>query len=87
MKTGKQKIHFTDNYLLNPTNPVKVNLIGAGGTGSQVLTALARMNHALTELGHAGLHITLWDDDIVTEANLGRQLFADCELGLFKVLL
>ena len=76
--------HFTDNSLLNAANPVTVNLIGAGGTGSQVLTALARMNHALTALGHAGLSVRLWDDDIVTAANLGRQLFAACESGLYK---
>ena len=80
----KAKVHFTDNTLINPTNPVTVNLIGAGGTGSQVLTALARMNHALTELNHAGLSVRLWDDDVITEANLGRQLFAESELGLDK---
>ena len=80
----KTKVHFTDNALINPTNPVTVNLIGAGGTGSQVLTALARMNHALTELNHAGLSVRLWDDDVINEANLGRQLFAECELGLYK---
>ena len=82
--TEKIKVHFTDNDLLNATNPVTVNLIGAGGTGSQVLTALARMNHALTELNHAGLSVRLWDDDLITEANLGRQLFAESELGLHK---
>ena len=80
----KLKVHFTDESLLYPTNPITVNLIGTGGTGSQVLTALARMNHALTELNHAGLCVRLWDDDIVTEANLGRQLFAESELGLNK---
>lgn len=80
----KAKVHFTDNALMNPTNPVTVNLIGAGGTGSQVLTALARMNHALTELNHAGLFVRLWDDDVITEANLGRQLFAESELELYK---
>ena len=80
----KAKVHFMDNTLINPTNPITVNLIGAGGTGSQVLTALARMNHALTELNHAGLSVRLWDDDVITEANLGRQLFAECELGLSK---
>ena len=80
----KTKVHFTENTLINPTNPVTVNLIGAGGTGSQVLTALARMNHALTELNHAGLSVRLWDDDVITEANLGRQLFAESELGLDK---
>lgn len=78
------KVHFTDHYLLNPTNPITINLIGAGGTGSQVLTCLARMNHALTELNHAGLSVRLWDDDVITEANLGRQLFAESELGLHK---
>ena len=80
----KTKVHFTDSYLINPTNPITINLIGAGGTGSQVLTALARMNYALTELNHAGLSVRLWDDDVVTEANLGRQLFAESELGLHK---
>lgn len=83
-KEIKNKIHFTDITLINPTNPITVNLIGAGGTGSQVLTALARMNHALTELNHAGLSVRLWDDDVITEANLGRQLFAESELGFYK---
>lgn len=84
MNTKKTKIHFTDNYLINHTNPISVNLIGAGGTGSKVLTALMEMNHSLIELGHAGLQIRLWDDDIVTNANLGRQRFAECETGLYK---
>lgn len=84
MNTAKTKIHFTDNYLLNPTNPITVNVIGAGGTGSKLITALLEMNHSLIELGHAGLAVRLWDDDIVTEANLGRQRFSQCETGLYK---
>ena len=80
----KLKVHFSDSELISPTNPISVNLIGAGGTGSQTLTALARMNHALTELNHVGLSVRLWDDDVITEANLGRQLFAKSELGLYK---
>ena len=80
----KTKIHFTDSNLINPTNPILVNLIGAGGTGSKVLTALMEMNHSLIELGHAGLQIRLWDDDVITQANLGRQRFAECEIGLYK---
>ncbi len=55
MNDLKPTVHFTDKYLLSPTNPIVVNLIGAGGTGSQVLTALARMNHALIALDHPGL--------------------------------
>lgn len=79
-------IHYTDNYLINPTNPVIVNLIGAGGTGSRMLTELARMNHSLIALGHTGLQVNLYDDDIVTTANQGRQLFADAEVGLHKAV-
>lgn len=84
MNTEKTKMHFTDPYLISPTNPISVNLIGVGGTGSKVLTALMEMNHSLTALGHAGLCVRLWDDDIVTGANLGRQRFAPSEVGLYK---
>ena len=84
MNITKPTVHFVDNDLLNPTNPISVNLIGAGGTGSKVLTALAEMNHSLIELRHAGLQVRLWDDDIITSANLGRQRFADSETRLYK---
>lgn len=81
-----QTMHFADNYLINPTNPITVNLIGAGGTGSRMLTELARMNHSLIALGHTGMQVCLYDDDIITPANMGRQLFADAELGLPKAV-
>ena len=84
METIKTKAHFTAPELLNPLNPISVCLIGAGGTGSQVLTGLARMSHSLNALGHAGFQVSLWDDDIISEANMGRQLFAQCEVGLSK---
>ncbi|OXA69084.1 hypothetical protein B0A67_20220 [Flavobacterium aquidurense] len=79
-------MHYTANYLINPANPITINLIGAGGTGSRMLTELARMNHSLIALGHAGLHVNLFDDDVVTTANQGRQLFADAEVGLAKAV-
>jgi len=84
MNTEKTKVHFTDNHLINPTNPIAVNVIGAGGTGSKLIIALLEMNHSLIELGHAGLFVRLWDDDVITNANLGRQRFAECETGLYK---
>jgi PRTRC genetic system ThiF family protein len=85
MNTQKA-MHYTDNYLINPTNPITVNLIGAGGTGSRMLTELARMNHSLIALGHAGLQVNLFDDDVITTTNQGRQLFADAEVGLHKAV-
>ncbi|WP_130855615.1 PRTRC system ThiF family protein [Olivibacter jilunii] len=80
----KTCIHFTPTELITPTNPLTVNLIGAGGTGSAMLTVLARLNQTLHFLNHPGLHLRLWDDDVVQKPNLGRQLFAESELGLHK---
>ena len=81
-----RKIHYTDNYLLKPYHPVTVFIIGAGGTGSQVITHLARMDTALQASGHPGLHVTLFDPDTVTQANIGRQLFSEAELGMNKAI-
>lgn len=79
-----KRVHYTDNYLMNPQHPVTINLIGAGGTGSQVLTCLARMDVTLRALGHPGLFVTLYDPDIVMDANIGRQLFGPSDLELNK---
>ncbi len=79
-----KRVHYIDNYLLNPQNPVTVNLIGAGGTGSQVLTNLARLDVTLRVLNHPGLFVTVYDPDVVTESNIGRQLFSSSDIGLNK---
>ncbi|EHQ30976.1 PRTRC system ThiF family protein [Mucilaginibacter paludis] len=86
LQAVKPAAHIVEKTLLNPYNPIIVNLIGAGGTGSQFLTALARMNHALIALNHPGLMVRVFDDDRVEEANLGRQLFSMAELGLHKAV-
>jgi PRTRC genetic system ThiF family protein len=78
------KHHNTANYLLNPTHRVTVNLIGCGGTGTQVLSGLARLNQALIAIGHPGLLVTVYDADVVTEANVGRQLFSPSDIGMNK---
>jgi len=83
---SKTAVHIVDKEWLNPYNPIVINLIGAGGTGSQVLTALARMNHALIALNHPGLFVRLFDNDKVERANLGRQLFASAELKQYKAV-
>lgn len=81
-----KKVHYVNNYEINPHHPLTVNLIGCGGTGSQVLTSLGRMNYALVKLGHPGLHVLAYDDDIVTDANCGRQLFSEQEIGMNKAV-
>lgn len=82
----KKTVHFTEPYLLNPQHPVTVNLVGAGGTGSQVLTCLARMDATLAVLGHPGLHVRTFDPDTVSNVNTGRQLFPPSETGMNKAV-
>lgn len=79
-----KRIHYTAGYLLNPSHPITVNLIGCGGTGSQMLTCLARIDHSLAALGHPGLQVHAYDPDEVTDANIGRQLFSRSDIGLNK---
>ncbi|MCQ6958409.1 PRTRC system ThiF family protein [Mucilaginibacter aquariorum] len=86
LKAVKPAAHIAAKTLLTPYNPIIVNLIGAGGTGSQFLTALARMNHALIALNHPGLMVRVFDDDTVEPANLGRQLFTSAEIGQNKAV-
>jgi len=62
----------------------KVLLIGCGGNGAQMLMGLASLDTALRAISSRSLHVTVVDDDIVTEANLGRQPFFRCDLGNSK---
>jgi PRTRC genetic system ThiF family protein len=64
--------------------PICIAVAGMGGTGSQVLSGLARMHYALAALGHPGLDVYAFDPDKVTEANIGRQLFSPADLGANK---
>lgn len=78
------KKHYAPDYFLDPMHKLSVLVIGAGGTGSHVLTSLARMNATLNALDHPGLHVTVYDDDVVSDANIGRQLFSASDIGRYK---
>lgn len=69
-------------------DPVSVTVIGAGGTGSALMPRLMQLHFAMLELGHpAGLKVTLWDDDIVSPSNIGRQCFFPADVGQYKASL
>ena len=84
MTTDKPRVHFVAPYLTNPVHRISVNLIGAGGSGSQMLSALARIDCSLRALGHKGLYVTVYDPDTVEQTNVGRQLFGPRDIGLNK---
>ena len=86
MTNTKPGVHFIAPYLLNPVHSIRVDLIGAGGSGSQMLSCLARIDHALRELGHKGLYVRVFDPDTVETPNIGRQLYCETELGVNKAV-
>lgn len=64
---------------------VKVALVGVGGTGSEVLRGLAKMAMALPHIdSDYSLQVTVYDDDVVTPANVGRQPFTMQDVGESK---
>ena len=76
-------IHYIDPSLLQ--RKVTVMLVGAGGTGSHVLRRLTNLHLAMVELGHPeGLDVTVFDPDVVSETNVGRQAFYPSDVGLSK---
>ena len=63
------------------TRRINILLVGCGGTGSELLSALAKTSFALRDLGHPGFHVTVFDADAVERPNLGRSNFYPCDLG------
>lgn len=77
--------HFASRALsMDAPHRVGVLLAGAGGTGSQVLHGLARMDHALRTLGYPGLFVVVADPDRVSASNIGRQSFSPADRGQSK---
>lgn len=78
------KTHFLERYLMNPSHPITIAVVGCGGTGSYVVTQLAKMALALWELKEIQIHLVVYDNDKVEPHNVGRQLFSKSDVGEFK---
>lgn len=75
--------HYIHPNLLSA--PVKVLLVGAGGTGCRALESLLCLHRALVAKGHPhGLEVMVADPDEVSPANVGRQTFYDVDVGANK---
>jgi len=79
-------IHTVHGALIR--DRVRIALAGVGGNGSQVLNGLARLDIAMRALGHEfGLHVTAFDADSVSEANIGRNVWSPSDVGQNKAVL
>lgn len=79
---AKSSATITEDAL---THPIRVLLVGCGGTGSELVDALCRLHFAMLNLGHpAGLQLTIQDHDRVSPTNVARQRFAPSDIGLNK---
>lgn len=66
--------------------PNSICVVGAGGNGAQFINGLARMVLSLRALGHPGFSVSLFDNDLVSEANIGRQLYSTSDIGTPKAI-
>ncbi|MGC9225403.1 MAG: PRTRC system ThiF family protein [Terracidiphilus sp.] len=65
--------------------PVRVLVVGAGGTGSAITMGLPYLDQALRVWGRfAGLDVVLMDADTVSETNCIRQPFSISDIGQNK---
>ncbi len=73
-------VHRIDPRLL--AGPVSVVVVGCGGTGCALAGQLPMLHQTLLAWGHpGGLHVTLLDDDVVSETNCLRMAFSRADVG------
>ena len=67
--------------------PVRVLVVGAGGTGSAVVMGLPYLDQAMRVWGHPmGLDVTMMDADTVSGTNCVRQPFSRSDIGQNKAV-
>ena len=71
--------YFDPNHYLK-----SITIVGLGGTGSQVARIVGRIVYDMQRNRRHAPDILLIDPDKVEEKNVGRQLFAPCDVGQYK---
>ena len=79
-----ESVHHLHPRLMESTRPLRVLLVGAGGSGSAVLLQLPFLEQALRAWGQPGLAVTVMDPDVVSEVNCVRQPFSRVDIGTNK---
>ena len=76
--------HLLPSGLLG-RGPLRILVVGAGGTGSAIVMGLPYLHQAMRAWGHPyGLEVTLMDGDTVSETNCIRQPFSWSDVGQNK---
>src|SRR6185312_4862141 len=76
--------HLLPSGLLG-RRPLRILVVGAGGTGSAIVMGLSYLHQAMRAWGHTyGLEVTLMDGDTVSETNCVRQPFSWSDMGQNK---
>lgn len=77
-------MHQLSRHLTHNQHPLRVAIVGVGGTGSEVLSALINVHLGLRALGRPGLEVHAFDPDTVSQANLVRQRYYPQDIDLNK---
>jgi len=81
-----QSVHHLHPRLMGSTRPLRILLVGAGGSGSAILLQLPFLEQALRAWGQPGLAVTVMDPDTVSEVNVVRQPFSHVDIGSNKAM-
>jgi PRTRC genetic system ThiF family protein len=72
---------FINTFATNGFKKLQIVVVGAGGTGSSLLGKLLQLHNTFEGLALNGLDVVVYDDDVVTESNIGRMPFYNFDLG------
>ena len=76
--------HILPSHLI-ARKPVRVLVVGAGGSGSAIAMGLPYLHQAMRAWGHPyGLEVTLMDGETVSDTNCARQPFSRSDVGQNK---
>ena len=79
------RIEHTLSLRADPRRPIRILVVGAGGTGSAITMGLPYLDQALRVWGRfSGLDVVLIDVDTVSETNCIRQPFSVSDIGQNK---
>ncbi|MBA2377969.1 MAG: ThiF family adenylyltransferase [Blastocatellia bacterium] len=82
----KIDLSFSQAAIVMPReyNSLRFIIVGAGGTGSYVVPAIARLIYELKQQQHKPVEMLVIDPDVVENGNIPRSNFCAAEIGRFK---